>query len=398
MGQGEPGVNGDRGPTGPQGPQGPIGPIGPKGDTGAIGPQGIRGEDGPRGAKGEEGPQGPKGDIGPMGPQGVSGPIGPIGPKGETGPQGIQGIQGPKGDVLASIDYTMLQRTVTANSDFVNAVKAAFFNDPGFNRQINDYFKANSTLFRGERGLTEFKALTADEQAGVITALARDNMPVFVENLSKSASLQQGVVKALAAMPEIKAMGDNITTKSINLDGGAFANKSGFTTNKNVLKEDGLYIENGSIVSKGSANVDGDLRVGGKLTNVQGDVYATGKLCIGPNDNMWCFVPSADKQMLDIVRNNAKDEPNQAVYHLSSNGDLWLNNSVSRGWVAQNASPDSTIRVGSKYAIRAMPDGKPAFLTSWKNDPGNPNNPRYGYQTREGIDGNWGKFDFMPTK
>jgi len=60
------------------------------------------------------------------------------------------------------------------------------------------------------------------------------------------------------------------------------------------------------------------------------------QLCIGPDDNKWCFTSNPNKQFLTISRNNAIDAPDQAIYHFSQDGNLWLNRSSKRGWVADN--------------------------------------------------------------
>jgi uncharacterized protein YoxC len=67
----------------------------------------------------------------------------------------------------------------------------------------------------------------------------------------------------------------------------------------------------------------------------QGGVNIPEKLCVGPTDNNWCFVPDPNGQYLNIVRNNAKDEPDQAFFKLTQDGNMWINRNVNRGWVAE---------------------------------------------------------------
>lgn len=67
----------------------------------------------------------------------------------------------------------------------------------------------------------------------------------------------------------------------------------------------------------------------------QGGVNIPEKLCIGPTDNNWCFIPDANKLFLNIVRNNAQDGPDQAFFKLSHDGNLFINRNINRGWVAE---------------------------------------------------------------
>ena len=337
MGQGDPGAMGPKGPQGQEGPIGPVGPIGPKGDKGDIGPQGqqgIRGENGAsglRGPQGIDGPQGQKGDTGPMGPQGLSGPIGPMGPmgplgpegprgdtgptgpigpkgergldgpkgdRGDTGPAGPQGFdgkrgekgdkgdkgdrgpqgdQGPKGDILATVDYSLLQKSVAGSPEFMTALRFSLVNDAQFVKTINDYFKANATLFRGERGITEFAKLSATEKTNVVVAMmknedfASDVAKALAENSTyqtKFRGLQgpPGDITALtdAGAKEVLSSKDKPRTlwcadgEFCKLPPGkntimmseerkTFMNDWGYNANGNTLKEDGLYIRNGLV-------------------------------------------------------------------------------------------------------------------------------------------------------
>jgi hypothetical protein len=68
----------------------------------------------------------------------------------------------------------------------------------------------------------------------------------------------------------------------------------------------------------------------------KGNVNIPGKLCIGPPNNQWCFTPNGNGAWLDIQRNGATDGANQGSFHLTQDGNLYLNRSTYPGWVADN--------------------------------------------------------------
>ena len=71
--------------------------------------------------------------------------------------------------------------------------------------------------------------------------------------------------------------------------------------------------------------------------DISGTVNIPGKLCIGPPNNSWCFKPNPNNTWLDISRNGAVDGPNQPMYHLSQDGNMWFNRALNgtnqRGWI-----------------------------------------------------------------
>jgi hypothetical protein len=129
-----------------------------------------------------------------------------------------------------------------------------------------------------------------------------------------------------------------------------------------------------------------------------GNVKINGQLCIGPDDNNWCFTPNANKQWLDIRRNGAVgDKADTGEFHLSHDGNIFVNRSTMQGWVSDNLGDirRNAVRTDKRYAIQTNPENVPAFLTTYARDPGDGKDPRQGYQTRKGVDGDWGKFQFI---
>ena len=125
------------------------------------------------------------------------------------------------------------------------------------------------------------------------------------------------------------------TKFNVNDDGNGLTIRGNGPTGQgrmHVYSEDELYILNkkGVVVGKemgGSGNV-----------NIQGNVQIDGGLCLGPADNNWCFTPNANRNWLDIRRNGVTgDKGDTGEFHLSQDGNLWLNRSASRGWVADIA-------------------------------------------------------------
>ena len=70
----------------------------------------------------------------------------------------------------------------------------------------------------------------------------------------------------------------------------------------------------------------------------EGQVNLPGKLCIGPETNQWCFNP-IDRDgngFLELAKTGATDAPDNSYYLFSGDGNLWLNRSSQRGWIADN--------------------------------------------------------------
>ena len=365
------GLQGSMGPAGPQGSAGPMGPAGPKGDTGAQGSAGPKGDTGAAGPKGDTGTQGSAGPMGPAGPKGDTGAAGPQGPKGDTGaagaigPAGPQGPPGPAGTGVAAFN------TVAPTN------QGAYIGwNAGCTNSAIPGGCAGSTDFINQRGLGHggFQWVNFD----------KDNKFVNQEmSLDGTGNLNVlGAVNLIGGNPQygvpsqpIAATGNvnstNVNTQNVNASNAVYTNTICDAANAHCY----------------SVNNGGNFPTIGSQQN---------KLCIGPATNNWCFVPNANGQWLDLIRNNAPDQADSAVYHFTQDGNIWLNRSTSRGWVADNASPQSTVRVGNRYAIRATPEGIPTFLTTFARDPGNPNDAHYGFQSRRNIDNDWGKFFFDP--
>ena len=126
--------------------------------------------------------------------------------------RGQQGIQGPKGDKGdqgtagkdAVVDYPRLTQSVVGNSQMLDAVRSGLITDNAFKAVITKYFSDNAQLFRGERGVTEFKALSVDEKAAIVTMIVQQNKAEFAKGLAENNDFRQAIINALVIRPELK--------------------------------------------------------------------------------------------------------------------------------------------------------------------------------------------------
>jgi len=83
--------------------------------------------------------------------------------------------------------------------------------------------------------------------------------------------------------------------------------------------------------------------------NVHGTLNVDSGLCIGTTGttgNKWCFTPDPNGNFLNIIRNGAQNNPDQGFFQLTGDGNLWLNRSTARGWVADNiAQPPGNVHI-----------------------------------------------------
>lgn len=123
------------------------------------------------------------------------------------GPQGPQGLPGVPGKSVSVAE-------LTSNPSFISTIQNFLVNDVNFKNSIQEYFKANASLFKGERGVTEFKLLSDSEQAAVIAQILKDNLNIFIDKLSENMKLQNAIVAVLQKNPAIKGK-DGIQEKDI---------------------------------------------------------------------------------------------------------------------------------------------------------------------------------------
>ena len=113
--------------------------------------------------------------------------------QGQPGPPGKDGRDGSDGKD-AAIDYSVLQPKV----------KDLLVNDTNFKNSINAFLKENAVLFKGEKGLVEFKSLSSDEQSALVATMAANNLDNFVNRLAQNATLQGALIATLKTLPEFK--------------------------------------------------------------------------------------------------------------------------------------------------------------------------------------------------
>jgi hypothetical protein len=98
--------------------------------------------------------------------------------------------QGPQGLPGKSVSVTDL----TSNPDFLLAIQKMLVNDIIFKNSIQDYFKSNSTLFKGERGITEFSGLSEAEKTSVVAQLFNDHIKNYISNSDFISKLQTSLL------------------------------------------------------------------------------------------------------------------------------------------------------------------------------------------------------------
>jgi hypothetical protein len=125
------------------------------------------------------------------------------GSKGDKGDQGIQGIQGMPGKD-AVVDYPTLSKNVVGDAKLQEAVRLGLVTDANFQAVIAKYFKDNAVMFRGEKGVTEFKALSVEEKAAIVTMIVQQNKDEFAKGLADNKDFRQAIIDALVVRPEMK--------------------------------------------------------------------------------------------------------------------------------------------------------------------------------------------------
>ena len=117
----------------------------------------------------------------------------------QRGPPGADGKNGAPGKD-AVVDYIELVNKTVTNDAFKNQVKA-LLGDQTFKSIVTDYMNANIGTFRGPKGETEFKNLTAEEQSQIITKLINNNMTTFSVQLMANNSFKDAILQMLESNP-----------------------------------------------------------------------------------------------------------------------------------------------------------------------------------------------------
>ena len=163
---------------------------------------------------------------------------------------------------------------------------------------------------------------------------------------------------------------NDIKSNSIGRETGDWFRIFGNTTDNGTALYGGLSV--GPDGGRGLSVGAWDSKVPAGNINATGNVNIAGSLCLGPAENNWCFTPNPNKQWLDIRRNGVVgDKPDTGEYHLTQDGNLFLQRSTQQGWVADNirnpkvdnisfnGSPWNLHQEGGKYLVaRDNIDGK----------------------------------------
>lgn len=120
----------------------------------------------------------------------------------QRGPPGLDGKDGQPGKdgKDAIVDYIQLVSKTVADDSFKAQIKA-LLNDNAFRTIVTDFMNANVGTFKGPKGETEFKNLTAEEQSQIISKLVNDNMTTFAVQLMANNSFKDAIVKMLESNP-----------------------------------------------------------------------------------------------------------------------------------------------------------------------------------------------------
>ena len=250
---------------------------------------------------------------------------GQSGMKGDTGPQGIQGLPGPQGPP-------------------------------------------------GEKGDTGMKGDTGPQ--GIQGLQGPQGPPGVVDWATFSDAQKQDLINKLKAYKEFVGLQG---PQGVKGDTGVAGpqGQTGPQGPPGVKGDTGVAGPQGPIGVKGDTGPQGPPGPQG----IKGDTGSQGpagvwpqsvdKLCIGPQNNNWCFIPNQNGQYLDLVRNGAGDNPDSAVYHFTQDGNLWLNRSSQRGWIADNVAnlANNAIRKDKTYGIKSSRGGYLSDQGGWKGRP-----------------------------
>ena len=121
------------------------------------------------------------------------------GPPGLDGKDGKDGQPGKDGKD-AVVDYIQLVGKTVADDSFKAQIRA-LLNDNAFKTILTNYMNENVGTFKGPKGETEFKNLTAEEQSQIISKLINDNMTTFAVQLMANNSFKDAIVKMLESNP-----------------------------------------------------------------------------------------------------------------------------------------------------------------------------------------------------
>lgn len=358
--------------------------------------------------------------------QGQPGPIGPIGVPGKD----------------ATVDYNILQKNVVTNDDFRNQIKTALLTDPEFKNVISNYMKDNNALFRGDKGVSEFKALTTDEQTFVIGTLVTNHIDIFVARLSKNQDFQTAVVNTMKTISEFRGPpgangkdGVNGKDGANGIDGKSFDSaelkknvmwcadgdlcsvpkgKKGLDWGYGASKiyddgqlkletDDNLFLkinnnntvqvtQNDILLDKGTSLQFGNGYTrqadAGKIVYGRFDGGETLNIVGGGKDNQIRQVRLWDRLVVNTDTSGLQEQT-----RLKVGGNIWADNGAvyanslylkdGNSWLSIDANTvKNLVTRDKKYALASTGAGKTKYLTSWGTD-------------RDNVDGEFGKFKFV---
>lgn len=117
--------------------------------------------------------------------------------------QYIPGPEGPRGKD-AEVDYEKLATTVLSNSQLNAIVRDGLVKDPKFIDVVKIYLKDNPSLFRGEKGETNFNNLNLDQKAEIVSDIIRTNKDEFITRFVQNQDLRESIIASLSKIPEIR--------------------------------------------------------------------------------------------------------------------------------------------------------------------------------------------------
>jgi hypothetical protein len=425
------------------------------GQSGPVGPAGKDGAPGPAGPQGPLGPVGPQGPLGPVGPQGPPGPAG--GQPGPVALQDNPLFIRVAGDTNHTLQYTndggtdgvRLQGNLGGQLGVSDPKKSnpLLWNNNGgvvVNADRGNAYAdwTGTSIKRRDGRYTHFD--WKDDQNNYIrgnTIIDGDTIHNGNTTLNGGGLIVRGGGNAM-----ITPAGDGVFIGNdgngygqiqMNAPNGTYIDFSqdGKDSNGRIIfanKENAMHIQAPTIINDGNVVVTGDnmrigrsgiiaaddndwLRIQGSKKNgtamyngvsigpdggrglsvgvwdasvPTGSINATGTVNVatgGPGVYGWNNFPITPGNVNSANVNTGNVNVGNAVY-----SDVWCNKANT-----ECVRFSDVVKANKQYAIKATPGNGDAYITSFKNDPGNPGDDHYGYQTRRGVDGAWGKFSFV---
>ena len=372
MGQGQSGIQGPQGPTGPTGPQGPLGPTGPKGDTG------------PAGLPGPTGPAGPAGNVAFQGTD-----LDSISTNLAANNNFLDGLS-----TKISLNSTLASSigdSISSNATTRSLIGADIVGRDAFQTAIADILSSNATYkarLKGEPGNLG-DPNTVKIALENKTVWCADGTTATTCNIPFGRSITTSSGNFITSNGNFITSNGNFITTSGNFitSNGNFITTSGDVRSKNLRVSNAVYTNticnkddtgcfgvgagtatfkhmyannpdqadytevkiggNGVLFRNGSTraadggiktftirNDDGNLRLqatNGEVTVPNGIVIGDWKIEEDPSTKNLVF---KRKKSDGAWSNSETDNPFVAIS--ATNGDVYLNRSSSRGWVADN--------------------------------------------------------------